>query len=286
MDKNRFPIYQYKAKLTMPRPESYREDKELVEEIVDAGERLPMKHCSMKWFSNTLFTLFDEGSFDYSEDRIRLWSEVASAAETGWDFSTRWFAQSGDSRHHMKSIRFSVNNFLGKNLFFRTWSIVPVDLNAFMCANSRILASLYEIKGGRRMRNVWIEKTLGDFENVKKYNERYQWAKRQMREIHWNETDGIWYDYDIEKKVRGRREGKEEGIQTHSNTYYVSNAIPLYAKCYDDIDNETPHRVHEYLLASGRTFLQMKSLSTERRRHEFHKRTSHFTCNGKWTTMG
>jgi neutral trehalase len=29
----------------------------------------------------------------------------------------------------------------------RTWSIVPVDLNAFMCINMRILASFYEIFG-------------------------------------------------------------------------------------------------------------------------------------------
>jgi hypothetical protein len=33
----------------------------------------------------------------------------------------------------------------------------------------------------------------------------------------------------------------------HSNIYYVSNALPLYAKCYDDEDEVTPHRVYEYL---------------------------------------
>lgn len=26
-------------------------------------------------------------------------------------------------------------------------------------------------------------------------------AKLAMKVIHWNETDGIWYDYDLEKKV-------------------------------------------------------------------------------------
>ncbi|EJW69833.1 hypothetical protein WUBG_19260, partial [Wuchereria bancrofti] len=60
-----------------------------------------------------------------------MWSNIASAAETGWDFSTRWFAQSGPEMHRMKSIR--------------TWSIVPVDLNAFICINARIMASFYEI---------------------------------------------------------------------------------------------------------------------------------------------
>lgn len=34
------------------------------------------------------------------------------------------------------------------------------------------------------------------------YQKRYENAKKQMKEMHWNETDGIWYDYDIERKVR------------------------------------------------------------------------------------
>ncbi|PAV62617.1 hypothetical protein WR25_10414 [Diploscapter pachys] len=111
----------------VPRPESYREDYELVNDI------------------------------EKEEDRIKMWSEVASAAETGWDFSTR------------------------------TWSVVPVDLNAFMCVNSRILASFHEIAG------------------------------------------------DINKQ--------------HSTAYYASNAIPLYAKCFDD--DLIPYRVHDYLKREG-----------------------------------
>ncbi|CCD71475.1 Trehalase [Caenorhabditis elegans] len=174
-----FPYYQYKAKLKVPRPESYREDSELAEHLQTEAEK------------------------------IQMWSEIASAAETGWDFSTRWFSQNGDTMHRMDSIR--------------TWSIIPADLNAFMCANARILASLYEI--------------AGDFKKVKVFEQRYTWAKREMRELHWNETDGIWYDYDIE-------------LKTHSNQYYVSNAVPLYAKCYDD-DDDIPHRVHDYLERQG-----------------------------------
>jgi hypothetical protein len=34
---------------------------------------------------------------------------------------------------------------------------------------------------------------------------------------------------------------------SHSATYYVSNALPLYAKCYDDEDETTPHRIYDYL---------------------------------------
>ncbi|VDD96909.1 unnamed protein product, partial [Enterobius vermicularis] len=176
----KFQFFQYRVKMKTPRPESYREDMELVKDIQKQA------------------------------DKELLWSNVASAAETGWDFSTRWFAQSGPGMHDMKTIR--------------TWSIVPVDLNAFMCINARILGALSEI--------------TGDFKKVIYYQSKYEQAKVAMKKLMWNETDGIWYDYDLETKH-------------HSNTYYVSNALPLYAKCYDDEDDVTPHRVYEYLKREG-----------------------------------
>lgn len=33
-----------------------------------------------------------------SAEREMVWSQIASAAETGWDFSTRWFSQEGHDR--------------------------------------------------------------------------------------------------------------------------------------------------------------------------------------------
>ncbi|KAI6174947.1 Trehalase [Aphelenchoides bicaudatus] len=183
-----FHFFQYKAKTRVPRPESYREGKQLN--------------------LNKFYMELAEGL--NTTDREQMFSNVASAAETGWDFSTRWFAQEGSGKHDMRSIR--------------TWSIVPVDLNAFMCINTRILASFYEIAGD-------VTKTI-------KYQRYYENMKVAMKTLHWNETDGIWYDYDLEHKK-------------HSNTYYVSNALPLYAKCFDDEDEITPYRVYDYLKREG-----------------------------------
>ncbi|KAI6179725.1 Trehalase [Aphelenchoides besseyi] len=175
-----FHFFQYKASTKLPRPESWREDVELAAGLKNASER------------------------------ERIFSNVASAAETGWDFSTRWFSQHGTDRHNMRSIR--------------TWSIVPVDLNAFMCINTRVLASFFEI--------------AGDTNKAIKYIRHYENMKLAMKILHWNETDGIWYDYDLD-------------LKRHSNTYYVSNALPLYAKCYDDEDEVTPFRIYDYLQREG-----------------------------------
>uniref|UniRef100_A0A914MFS8 Trehalase n=1 Tax=Meloidogyne incognita TaxID=6306 RepID=A0A914MFS8_MELIC len=197
-----------------------------------------------------------------------MWGSTNSA-ETGWDFSTRWFAQEGPSMHDFKSIR--------------TLSIVPVDLNAFMCINMRILASFYEI--------------FGDFKRKNEYYARYQKMKLAMKTLHWNETDGIWSrgkrikltrKWSLQRKTKWEicelcvfsitffpmkkskllepcvdfctigSQGSSIGSydfdlerSAHSATYYVSNALPLYAKCFDDEDETTPFRIYDYLKREG-----------------------------------
>ena len=77
---------------------------------------------------------------------------MASAAESGWDFSTRWF----HDHHHMKSIK--------------TQDIIPVDLNAILCATERLLSKLYDAVGssllysGNLGLSVFPLLCLGDFQ--------------------------------------------------------------------------------------------------------------------------
>ncbi|KHJ41379.1 alpha,alpha-trehalase [Trichuris suis] len=173
-----FDVFQYKAEMKIPRPESYREDLELVENLTSLPER------------------------------EKVWAQIVSGAETGWDFSSRWFSHSGPEAYSLRSIR--------------TWSIIPVDLNAFMCLNTKLLANMYEM--------------VGNLTKVLQYQARFHEAKLAMKKIHWNEEDGIWYDYDLEN-------------QRHVDVYYISNVLPLYANCYDD--ESAPSRVYQYLKAVG-----------------------------------
>lgn len=183
-------LFQYKVNMKNPRPESYREDMELVRHLTSTS------------------------------DKERVWSNIASAAETGWDFSSRWFAHEGASAHRISSVR--------------TWSIIPVDLNAFMCMNSRILSELFKVKGDQTKSLL--------------YEARFVQAKMLMRQMHWNETDGVWYDYDLEQ-------------HRHVDAYYISNALPLFAHCYDDQDETVPLRVYQYMKAIG-AFNSTKGIPT------------------------
>lgn len=56
-----------------------------------------------------------------------------SAAESGWDFSSRWLSTSGPMAGQLSSMRAK--------------SIIPVDLNAILGANEILLYKLHRITG-------------------------------------------------------------------------------------------------------------------------------------------
>ena len=68
-----------------------------------------------------------------ADARGSLYSNLASGAESGWDFSSRWLAHVGPDTGQLDSIR--------------TKSIVPVDLNAILCANVASLTRLFRAIG-------------------------------------------------------------------------------------------------------------------------------------------
>ena len=61
-------------------------------------------------------------------DTGSLYSNIASGAESGWDFSSRWL----------------LNGSLSS---IRTRGVAPVDLNAVLCQNEATLAKFYRIVG-------------------------------------------------------------------------------------------------------------------------------------------
>ncbi|OUC48137.1 alpha,alpha-trehalase [Trichinella nativa] len=150
-------LHQYYVNISYPRPEAYRED---------------LKLCSSE---------LDE------RFKAKVWSNVASACESGWDFSSRWFEKDQSKNLGLKNMR--------------TMQIVPVDLNAFICGNNRLLAKLYA--------------AVGNFDMATKYEQRFTRAKAIMNEIFWDPIEKMWFDYDLETSSK-------------ITNYYSSNMVPLY----------------------------------------------------------
>ncbi|KAI1709894.1 trehalase domain-containing protein [Ditylenchus destructor] len=101
------------------------------------------------------------------------WSSTASACESGWDFSTRWFDMEGENTLNMKGLRTNL--------------IVPVDLNVFMAMNFRALSKLYG-------------DGLGNKQKSQKYSKMADKLQEAIQEVFFDESTGVWFDYDIETK--------------------------------------------------------------------------------------
>jgi len=119
---------------TTPRPESLREDVEL-------------SHLSAQ------------------EPRI-LFRHLRAGAESGWDYSSRWFKEK--------------NSFVS----IQTTEIVPVDLNCLIFHLEQTLAEVYQLNG-----------EIGEAEH---YHSLAEKRKGAIQKYCWNENLGFYFDYDVE----------------------------------------------------------------------------------------
>ncbi|ETN76215.1 alpha,alpha-trehalase, partial [Necator americanus] len=138
VDGEAMTMYQYRTPSTVPRPESYREDFMLADAIQDEN------------------------------DKRLFYQNIASAAESGWDFSIRWFAD----KHSLATIE--------------TTNIIPVDLNAYICFNLHILGNLHGEVGNQHKSNAWISE--------------YIKFRGQFQKLFYVERSKGWYDYNLRTK--------------------------------------------------------------------------------------
>lgn len=87
-------------------------------------------------------------------NRQEFYVNIKSGAESGWDFSSRWFiVDEGHSEGNLSHIR--------------TRDILPVDLNAFMCMNARLLSNMFRRLGNHEKAEIYHEKFVQWKEAIK-----------------------------------------------------------------------------------------------------------------------
>ena len=90
----------------------------------------------------------------------------------------------------------------------KTKSIIPVELNSYLCRNARIMSEMYQLLNNKEMSD-----------SFKEWGDSFQDA---IQNVLWNEEKGAWFDYDmISSSQRNDR-----------NNFYPSNLAPLWAECY------------------------------------------------------
>ncbi|KAG9273318.1 trehalase [Astyanax mexicanus] len=144
-----------------PRPEAYTHDAEL-------AEGLP------------------------AEAQEKLYADLKAGAESGWDFSTRWYIDSSGQ---------NTGTFGDTS----TSSILPVELNALLYRNELLLASFSRI--------------LGDEAKALEYERAAAARLKGVESVFWDAEKGAWFDYNLLRSAR-------------HPAFYPTNLSPLWARCH------------------------------------------------------
>jgi alpha,alpha-trehalase len=102
-----------------------------------------------------------------------MYANLASGAESGWDYGTRWLARPGDA---VKDIYFPLRSLNVAN-------IVPVDLNSILYAN--------EVTIGRFLKMTGNAATAADWASLARKRSEAMYA------LMWNNTLWSYFDYNL-----------------------------------------------------------------------------------------
>uniref|UniRef100_A0A7N0UL11 Trehalase n=1 Tax=Kalanchoe fedtschenkoi TaxID=63787 RepID=A0A7N0UL11_KALFE len=151
-------------------------------------------------------------------ERKLFFREVASTAESGWDFSTRWMRDPSS---------FTT---------LTTTTIIPVDLNAFLLKVEHDLASLAKVVGNDGIAEIFSAASKA--------------RQKAMKAIMWNEERGQWFDYWLSGSSTSHQEAEEWRVENQSNTTFASNFIPIWINSFHS-DESLVEKVVKSLQCSG-----------------------------------
>ncbi|KAG6010797.1 hypothetical protein E4U21_004185 [Claviceps maximensis] len=153
-----YRLNRYAVSNTEPRPESYREDYEMV--------------TNASYHSKS-GAIYPETKRLSDSQRMELYSNLASNAENGWDFSSRWLANPSDSA---RDVYFPLRSDDAR-------SIVPVCLNSILYGNELTIARFFNQMGDPAASRAWKKKADA--------------RSRAMHSLMWNETLFSYFDYNL-----------------------------------------------------------------------------------------
>lgn len=166
-----YNLTRYYADWDTPRPESFREDQETARKAgYDPANPSAAAH--------------------------QLWRDLASGAESGWDYSTRWFAPNSTD---ITTIR--------------TTQIIPADLNAFLFQMETNIADFAEAMG---CTDVAVE-----------FRNRAADRREAIDALAWNEETGQWHDLVIDEN--GGDGVSAAATVSQNPDVYPSNWFGLFA---------------------------------------------------------
>lgn len=157
-DGRTYTLSRYAVDNNQPRPESYREDYETAR--------------NQSYYSESGIIYPQVEALNDSQV-ARLYANLASGAESGWDYTARWIARPEDAARDVYFPLRSLN----------TREIVPVDLNSIMYANEMAISRFYNDTGDAAAAGSWAELAANRSEAI--------------HALMWNDTHFSYFDYNL-----------------------------------------------------------------------------------------
>ncbi|KAK4728934.1 hypothetical protein R3W88_021922 [Solanum pinnatisectum] len=151
-------------------------------------------------------------------EKRESYRELASAAESGWDFSSRWMSNESDLTTTS------------------TTSILPVDLNAFLLKMELDIAFLANL--------------VGESSTASHFTEAAQNRQKAINCIFWNAEMGQWLDYWLTNSDTSEDIYKWEDLHQNKKSF-ASNFVPLWTENSCSDNNITTQKVVQSLMTSG-----------------------------------
>ncbi len=157
-DGQNYTLNHYAVQNNQPRPESYLEDYQTANNAT---------------YFNAKGMQYNESQPLNDTEKAKLYANLASGAETGWDYSSRWIANPNDA---VTDTYFPLRSL-------NTMSIVPVDLNSILYFNEITIGEFY--------------KRNGNFSTARMWAERAKNRSDAMTAFMWNEQHYSYFDYNL-----------------------------------------------------------------------------------------
>jgi alpha,alpha-trehalase len=178
-------LNRYWDDLDIPRQESYREDVETAERAVTA------------MLSRSSFPGKKEQEAAARSLRSDVFRHLRSGAASGWDFSSRWFAD-----------RQSIDGI-------RTTRLVPVDLNSLLYKVELILRKAFT-----RAAASSPSKAAALTAKAGQYEQQAKARKLAIEKYCWNEAVSVYADFDLDR-------------QAVDTQVHMAGAFPLFVQLAD-----------------------------------------------------
>ncbi|KAI1115170.1 Six-hairpin glycosidase-like protein [Nemania sp. NC0429] len=148
---------------TEPRPESYRED------WVTANNH--------SYYAQSGIIYPETHALDESE-KASLYANLASGAESGWDYSSRWIKNPSDA---VQDVYFPLRSL-------NTVNVIGVDVNSILYANEIAIAGYL--------------RDAGDHDAAAEFEELAQNRSEAMFNLMWNDKYNSYFDYNLTSKAQ------------------------------------------------------------------------------------